>query len=92
MPVHDGPRIGGIQAPCLGCKSYGEKVVQSARFAPQGMRGVCRFVRAAGYSSLDRNEYFARANITLMILQLEGVWEVALFGSSSRFHACILSS
>jgi 4-hydroxy-2-oxoheptanedioate aldolase len=64
---------GGIQAPSIGCKGDAEGVVQAARFAPLGMRGVCRFVRAADYSSLDRYDYFAHANTTLIVLQLEGV-------------------
>jgi 4-hydroxy-2-oxoheptanedioate aldolase len=64
---------GGIQAPSVGSKADAEAVVQAARFAPLGMRGVCRFVRAADYSSLDRYDYFARANQTPIILQLEGV-------------------
>lgn len=64
---------GGIQAPSISCKGDAEGVVQAARFAPLGMRGVCRFVRAADYSSLDRYEYFAHANTTLIVLQLEGV-------------------
>jgi 4-hydroxy-2-oxoheptanedioate aldolase len=63
---------GGIQAPSIGSKSEAEEVVRAARFAPLGMRGVCRFVRAADYSSLDRYDYFARANTTLIVLQLEG--------------------
>jgi 4-hydroxy-2-oxoheptanedioate aldolase len=36
------------------------------------MRGVCRFVRAAAYSSLDRYDYFAQANTSVVVLQLEG--------------------
>lgn len=63
---------GGIQAPNISCKADAEAVVRTARFAPQGMRGVCRFVRAADYSALDRYEYFARSNTTLIVLQLEG--------------------
>ena len=63
---------GGIQAPSISSKSDAEAVVQAARFAPLGMRGVCRFVRAAGYSSVDRYDYFAHANTTLVVLQLEG--------------------
>lgn len=64
---------GGIQAPSISCKEDAEGVVHAARFAPLGMRGVCRFVRAASYSSLDRYEYFAQANTTVVVLQLEGV-------------------
>jgi 4-hydroxy-2-oxoheptanedioate aldolase len=68
---------GGIQAPSISCKEDAEGVVHAARFAPLGMRGVCRFVRAASYSSLDRYEYFAQANTTLVILQLEGAEAVS---------------
>jgi 4-hydroxy-2-oxoheptanedioate aldolase len=63
---------GGIQVPNISGKGDAQGVVQASRFAPQGMRGVCRFVRAADYSSLDRYDYFARANTTLIVLQLEG--------------------
>jgi 4-hydroxy-2-oxoheptanedioate aldolase len=63
---------GGIQAPDICCKGDAEAVVRAARFAPLGMRGVCRFVRAASYSSLERHEYFAQANTSVIVLQLEG--------------------
>ncbi len=64
---------GGIQAPGVACKAEAEGVIQAARFAPLGMRGVCRFVRAADYSSMDRYEYFSQANQRVIVLQLEGV-------------------
>ena len=63
----------GIQIPQISSKSEAEEVLQAARFIPQGMRGVCRFVRAADYSMLDRYEYFSRANTTVIVMQLEGV-------------------
>jgi len=66
----------GIQVPQISTKSEAEEVLQAARFNPLGMRGVCRFVRAADYSSLDRYEYFARANTTVIVMQLEGVGAV----------------
>ena len=66
----------GIQVPQISAKSEAEEVLQAARFNPLGMRGVCRFVRAADYSSLDRYEYFARANTTVIVMQLEGVGAV----------------
>ena len=71
---------GGIQAPSIACKADAEAVVQAARFAPLGMRGVCRFVRAAGYSSQDRYEYFAQANSAVVILQVEGAAAVRNIG------------
>ena len=66
----------GIQVPHVSERSEVEEVVQAARFTPLGMRGVCRFVRAADYSSLDRYEYFARANTTVIVIQLEGAGAV----------------
>ncbi len=62
----------GIQIPQIRNASEVREVVSSARFYPHGERGVCRFVRAAHYSSMERNEYFAAANQMLLILQLEG--------------------
>ncbi len=63
---------GGVQVPQICCRQDAEEAVRAARFAPLGMRGVCRFVRATDYSSLDRYEYFARANTSVIVLQLEG--------------------
>lgn len=63
---------GGIQVPQITNPQEAEKVIQLAKFAPQGMRGVCRFVRAANYSSMDRFQYFKEANEVVIILQLEG--------------------
>lgn len=68
---------GGIQVPQVSTKEDAERVLTMARFAPLGMRGVCRFVRAADYSSMDRNEYFSRANEAIVVLQLEGSEAVA---------------
>ncbi len=63
---------GGIQIPQITCADDVHCAVESARFAPQGERGVCRYVRAAGYSSVDKNTYFKKANNALIIIQLEG--------------------
>jgi len=62
----------GIQVPQVSSKAEAEAVVDSAKFAPLGHRGVCRFVRAARFSALDRAAYFAAANDALVVLQLEG--------------------
>ena len=84
----------GIQVPKISSRKEAEAVLQAARFIPLGMRGVCRFVRAADYSSLDRYEYFALANTTVIVMQLEGVsavenlqeilsvsgWDIAFIG------------
>ena len=62
-----------VQIPQVTTVEEAHTVVQSAKFFPLGNRGVCRFVRAAGYSSIDRKEYFAKANTTQVIIQIEGV-------------------
>ncbi len=62
----------GIQVPMISSKRDVEAVIERARFAPLGMRGVCRFVRAAAYSSTDRFRYFSESNEALIVLQLEG--------------------
>jgi 4-hydroxy-2-oxoheptanedioate aldolase len=63
---------GGIQVPKIRCAKDVEEVLRVGRFSPQGMRGVCRFVRAARYSATERHQYFAQANDTILVLQLEG--------------------
>lgn len=62
----------GIQVPQVRTVEDVERIVKYARFHPYGERGVCRFVRAADYSALDRNLYFEKSKELLVILQLEG--------------------
>ncbi|MBT3272879.1 MAG: aldolase [Spirochaetales bacterium] len=68
---------GGIQVPQIVDRKSAEQVIEHAKFSPDGMRGVCRFVRAADYSVMDRNEYFKAANTAITIVQLEGSEAVA---------------
>lgn len=63
---------GGLQIPQITTKAEAEAVIDRVKFHPDGHRGVCRFVRAADYSAKDRFEYFADANKSVMILQIEG--------------------
>lgn len=63
---------GGIQVPQISDDRTAREVIQAAKFSPEGARGVCRFVRAADYSSMDRFQYFKEANETVVILQIEG--------------------
>ncbi|MDD4756908.1 HpcH/HpaI aldolase family protein [Petrimonas sp.] len=63
---------GGIQVPQVTTAEEARAVIRAARYAPEGERGVCRFVRAADYSSADRFQYFKEANEAVIILQLEG--------------------
>ncbi len=62
----------GIQVPQITSAQEAREIVQLAKFSPVGSRGVCRFVRAASYSALDRFAYFQAANEALVIVQLEG--------------------
>jgi len=64
----------GIEIPQINSKSQAIKAVRSVKYAPKGERGVCRYVRAANYSSMDKFEYFKSANNeTMIIAHIEGV-------------------
>jgi len=64
----------GIEIPQINSKSQAIKAVKSVKYSPQGERGVCRYVRAANYSSMDKFEYFKSANNeTMIIAHIEGV-------------------
>ena len=67
----------GVQVPQISCADDVRGAVEQAKFAPLGMRGVCRFVRAAGYSSMNKADYFRRANEALLVIQIEGQAAVA---------------
>ena len=62
----------GVQVPQISSARDVQTAIEHAKFAPLGMRGVCRYVRAAEYSSMDKAEYFRRANETILIIQIEG--------------------
>lgn len=62
----------GIQIPQINNRESAEQAVAYAKFYPKGSRGVCRYVRAARYSSQDKFEYFQEANEALVIAQVEG--------------------
>lgn len=63
---------GGIQVPHVGTAERARHVVQAARFAPAGSRGVCRYVRAASYGTTDKQRYFTDANQAVVVVQVEG--------------------
>lgn len=62
----------GVQIPQVAKADQARRIVRSAKFAPIGSRGLCRFVRAADYSSLPRENFLSRANEGLLIVHLEG--------------------
>jgi len=64
----------GIEIPQINSRCDAEKAVKSVKYSPRGERGVCRYVRAAKYSSMDKFEYFKTANNeTMIIAHIEGV-------------------
>ena len=67
----------GIQVPHIKNAGDAEAAVSAARFFPAGERGMCRYVRAANYSAISKEEYFSKAGGILVILQLEGKEAIA---------------
>ncbi len=65
--------IGGLQIPHIGTAEDAKKAVSYARFAPEGDRGLCRFVRAAEFSNIPKEKYIKEAcKQGLLVLQIEG--------------------
>ena len=65
--------IGGLQIPHIKTKEDAAKAVEYAKFFPEGERGLCRFVRAAEFSNIPKEEYLIKANKqSVLILQIEG--------------------
>lgn len=63
-----------VQIPQISTKEDAINAVKSSKFSPLGERGVCKYVRAAQYSSMDKSEYFKFANEnTLVIIHIEGM-------------------
>lgn len=63
----------GVQIPNIGSKEAAEIAVSAAKFAPEGSRGCNRYVRAGKYGSIDKADFFGKANDeTAVILQVEG--------------------
>ena len=67
----------GVQVSQVRTADDVKKIVRYTRFYPYGERGVCRFVRAADYSAMDRKVYFESSKDLLVILQLEGTEAIA---------------
>ena len=65
--------VRNIQVPFVESAEDVAYCVRNSYFAPLGMRGMCRFVRAADFSAMPKDDYMARANeATRLILQVEG--------------------
>ncbi|HSW35531.1 MAG TPA: aldolase/citrate lyase family protein [Candidatus Limnocylindrales bacterium] len=69
---------GGVQVPQVSTAEQAKSVVRASRFAPDGERGVCCYVRAASYSHVNKHTYFKQANRDiLVIVHIEGAEGVA---------------
>lgn len=62
----------GVQVPNINSAEQARQAVAAARFYPSGQRGMCRFVRAAGFGTQAKSDYFSLANEKTLILQVEG--------------------
>lgn len=63
----------GVLVPHISSREDAGLLAKAARFAPEGERGVCRYVRAARFSGKDRSRYFREANEnTLVVAMIEG--------------------
>lgn len=66
-----------VQVPHVNCAADAQRAVDAARYAPQGHRGVCRYVRAARHSATPKEDYFTSANDISVIAQVEGTEGIA---------------
>jgi 4-hydroxy-2-oxoheptanedioate aldolase len=65
--------IGGLQIPHIKTKEDAQRAVEYSKFHPMGERGLCRFVRAAEFSNIPKQEYIDKANSkSIIVLQIEG--------------------
>jgi len=63
-----------IQVPQISTKQDAEKVAKAISFYPQGERGMCRYVRAADYTDIEKSDYFGTANESVIsIIHIEGI-------------------
>jgi len=65
--------VAGIQIPQLSTAEQARRAIEWSKFAPRGLRGVCRFVRAADFSLQPQAEYFESQNEVAVVGMVEGV-------------------
>ena len=65
--------VNSIQVPQVNNAADAQKVVDASFFYPKGERGMCRYVRAASYTGVEKKEYFSSANLGILtIVHIEG--------------------
>ncbi|HSR09938.1 MAG TPA: aldolase/citrate lyase family protein, partial [Thermodesulfobacteriota bacterium] len=63
----------GVQVPQVDSAETARVVAQAARYFPEGKRGLCSYVRAAGYSAIAPDEHMATSNAeVLTVVHIEG--------------------
>ncbi len=63
----------GVQIPQVETAESAKVVAQAARYFPEGKRGLCSYVRAAGYSAIPPDEHMATSNReVLTVIHIEG--------------------
>jgi 4-hydroxy-2-oxoheptanedioate aldolase len=64
----------GIQVPNITSRQQLDEILKYAKFPPSGNRGFSPFVRSAGYTNLNSENYFNTANSnTLVAINIEGI-------------------
>lgn len=62
-----------IRVPTVSSAEEAREIVRYAKFAPEGNRGACPFVRANGFGGRDQTAYYETANKQLVIaVNIEG--------------------
>ncbi len=65
--------VNSIQVPQVNTATDAQMVVDASFFYPKGERGMCKYVRSASYTRIEKKEYFSSANLgTLTIVHIEG--------------------
>lgn len=63
----------GVQIPQVETAAMARTVSQAAKYFPEGKRGLCSYVRAAGYSAIPPDRHMATSNDeVLTVIHIEG--------------------
>lgn len=71
----------GIQIPKIRNKTDVELAVKDSRFYPKGLRGLCRYVRPAAFSLMEKDQYMQSQNDVTVIIQVEGLEGIKNFNA-----------
>ena len=64
--------VDAVQIPNISNVEEAKKAIKAANFYPNGMRGVCCYVKSADFGFKEKTSYFSDANKKQIILQVEG--------------------